>query len=290
VIHQFTRATGLQTTMNILRTTAKGLTLADERGRPMRFPRRQDYVRNLLEHGLIEDEAEFVSDDHLTEAVYLDWLRRPQVGCVFAQLLARPHRRTPVRTVVVRGASGTGDPDETAVQVARLVDECAHDHSVEALTVLMPQILDAETLTRFVWRLGSSPGWIIDRERSWRGTVFLIGLRAYIATNVVAETLGMGPFDIFPTTRQCPITTLEVRTKTTRARVSQVSSKYLAAHLADIPVDHMLTPAQHGVRFSRFTPWLRSRILGHSDDMRAKAGVTYSVPAAIWASLKAGGS
>lgn len=69
----------------------------------MEFPPRQDYIRQLEEHGLVAGEADFIADDSLTEAVYLDWLLRPQVGCVFAQLLARPMYRDGVRTEVVRG-------------------------------------------------------------------------------------------------------------------------------------------------------------------------------------------
>lgn len=121
----------------------------------MGFPRRQDYVRQLQKHGLIIDEAGFVADDRLTEAVYLDWLRRPQVGCVFAQLLARPVYRTGVRTVVARGSSGLGDPSELAIQIARLVDESVKDVSNEALSVLLPQILEVEALAHLAWELGN---------------------------------------------------------------------------------------------------------------------------------------
>lgn len=113
----------------------------------------------------------------------------------------------------------------------------------------------------------------------------LVGLRAHITEKVVAETLGMGPFGIFPTTRQCPVTSLEIRTKTWRARRSHLSKDYLAAHLAQVDVDHILTPEQFGTRFARFTPWLKKRILG-GENHRNKAGVTYAVPAAIWGSLK----
>ena len=256
----------------------------------MRFPRRQDYIRQLQEHGLIIDEAGFVANDRLTEAVYLDWLRRPQVGCVFAQLLARPVYRTGVRTVVARGSSGVGDPSELAIQIARLVDESVNDSSDEALSVLLPQILDVQALAYLVWELSNRPGWTIEKEHLWRRTLVLIGLRVEIATGVVAETLGMGPFDIFPTTRQCPVVTLEIRTKPTRAKRSHLWRTHLAAHLADIPVNHILTHAEFRSRFKTFTPWLRKRILGGQKDMRAKAGVTYSVPAAIWSSVKAGGS
>ena len=271
---------------NILKSTRKGLALQDERGRPMGFPTRQDYIDQMKAHGLINSEDDFIADDRLTEAVYLDWLLRPQVGCVFAQLLARPVYRTGVRTVIARGASGCGQPHELAMQIAQLVDECVEDASTEALSVLMPQMLDSERLTHLVWELGHQPSWTIEQERRWRGTLVLIGLRAEIADNVVAETLGMGPFGIFPTTRQCPVTTLEVRTKAERAKRSKLSKTHLAAHLADLPVGHFLTSDQHRSRRMRFTPWLKKRILEGQRDLRAKAGVTYSVPAAIWSSLK----
>ena len=271
---------------NLLKSTRKGLTLQDEHGRPMGFPMRQDYINQMQSHGLISSDADFVADDRLTEAVYLDWLFRPQVGCVFAQLLARPVYRAGVRTVVARGTSGCGEPHELATQIAQLVDESVQDTSTEGLSVLMPQVLDAERLTHLVWALGHQPGWIIEHERRWRGTLVLIGLRAKIAENVVAETLGMGPFGIFPTTRQCPVTTLEVRTKPERAKKSKLSKTHLAAHLADLPVGHFMTTDQHRSRRRIFTPWLKKRILGGQRDLRAKAGVTYSVPAPIWLSLK----
>ena len=274
----------------ILKSTSKGLQLRDERGRNMRFPSRHDYVQQLRDHALIIDEAGFVADDSLTEAVYLDWLRRPQVGCVFAQLLARPVHRTNVRTVVVRGASGRGDPIELATQTAGVVHESVNEPSDEALTVLLPQILDVDLLTRFVWELSKRPGWTIEVEQPWRKTLVRVGLRVEIEAGVVAETLGMGPFDIFPTTRRCPVTTLEIRTKTMRAKKSHLSKTHLAAHLADIPFGHILTNAEFRSRFKKFTPSLKKRILGELGDTRAKAGVTYSVPAAIWFSLKASGA
>ena len=255
----------------------------------MRFPTRQDYVRQLKKYGLIVDETEFIDDDSLTEAVYLDWLRRPQVGCVFAQLLARPVYRSGMKTVVARGSDDPCGPKDIANQIVSHVDESANDPSLEALTVLLPEILEIEALSRLVWELGRRPGWSIEREHLWRGTLVLVGLRVEIVPGVVAETLGMGPFDVFPTTRQCPVTTLEIRTKPKRAKISQRSQSHLAAHLADIPVDHIMTVAEFRSRFAKFTPWLKKRILENQEDMRAKASVTYSLPAAIWSSLKANG-
>ena len=271
---------------SILKSTDKGLHLRDERGRTMRFPRREDYVRQLQKHSLIVNEGGFVADDHLTAAVYLDWLRRPQVGCIFAQLLARPFYRAGITTVVARGTSGIGDPQELATQINGLVDECVANPSCEALSVLLPQILTVEVLAQLVWELSNQPRWTIERERKWRGTLVQIGLRVEIAAGVVAETLGMGPFGVFPPTRQCPMTTLEIRTKPKRARKSHLSKTHLAAYLAHVPTNHMLTRAAHISLFNKFTPWLRRRILENKEDTRAKAGVTYSLPTAIWYSLK----
>ena len=272
---------------NILKSTCKGLLLLDERGSKMRFPTRQEYIKQLQEHELIVDEAGFVADDCLTKAVYLDWLSRAQVGCVFAQLLARPHNRAGVRTVVARGSSGISDPRELAIQIDRLVEESVNNASDEALSVLLPQILKIEALAHLVWELSNFQGWTVERDRPWRGTLVLVGLRVEIATKVFVETLGMGPFSIFPTTRQCPVTTLEIRTKTKGARRSHLFKTRRAAHLAQIPVDHILSHKQIRSRFKKYTPALRNRILGGQQDMRAKAGVTYSIPAPIWNSLKA---
>ena len=275
---------------SILKSTRKSLQLRNDRGRKMRFPTRLDYIRQLQKHGLIIDEAEFVANDCLTEAVYLDWLRRPQIGCEFAQLLARPANRTRIRTVVARGSAGVGDPGELAIQISRLVEKSVNDASDEALSVLLPQILDNQGLTYFVWELSKIKGWTIEREHPWSGRLVLIGLRVKIANGVVAETLGLGPFPIFPPTRQCPITTLEIRTKSRRSKQSHVSNTHLAAHLADIDVSDILTPAEYGYNFDVRTPCLRNQILAGQDDLRAKAAVTYSLPAAIWSSLKAGDS
>ena len=274
----------------ILRATNKSVHLADDRKRTMRFPNRNDYIRQLQQHRLIVDEGSFINDDRLTEAVYLDWLRRPQVGCIFAQLLARPANRVGMRTVVARGCSDNDSPNELATQIDRLVDESVSRAVDEAVTVLLPEVLTFEVLARLVWELSRLPTWHIEIERRWRRTVILIGLRVRIATSVYAETLGMGPFTIFPPTRQCPVTTLEIRTKTKRARRSRLFRNRRAAHLADISVDDILTKDGFRYRFKTLTPRLKRRALGGENDKRAKARVTYSIPAAIWSDQKADAS
>ncbi|MCY4625447.1 MAG: hypothetical protein OXC99_10680 [Chloroflexi bacterium] len=242
-------------------------------------------MQQLKHHDLIASEAEFIADDILTEAVYLDWLLRPQVGCVFAQLLARPIHRTGFMTVVARGSSGAGKPIELATQIADLATEAVRDPSTEALTVLLPQVLDDQSLATLAWELGNKPGWKTELNRRWQKGLVLVGLRVEIKEKVFAETLGMGPFPTFPTTRQSPVTSLEIRTDPKRAKRSKLSRGYLAAHLADIPID-FLTNEEFRVRFSTHTPKLRKRILGTPSDQRAKAGVTYTIQAPIWDALK----
>ena len=114
----------------------------------------------------------------------------------------------------------------------------------------------------------------------------LVGLRVTVAEGVWAEVLGMGPFEFLPPTRRCPITSLEIRVKPDKARRSKTTLGMLAAHLDKVPTGSMLTPRQYQALFARFTPWLKRRILGGEPDARAKAGVTFAFPAAIWEVLR----
>ena len=264
----------------------RSTTLVDERGRLMTFPNRGDYLRFLVAEGAIQTVDDFMRDDVLTESVFLDWLRRGQVGCVFAQLFARQVNRAVIRTLVARGQSGVSAPEELAVQIDQALSDAVANPSSEALSVLLPQVLDPQHLTRLVTELARLPGWRIEREASWRRTLVLVALRVEIAAGVWAEPLGMGPFSFFPPTRQSPITSLDIRTKTERARRGRLNRSTLAAHLAQMSTGDMLTKAEFGVRFSQHTRKLRRRILGGQDDHRAKAGVTFALPAAIWTAMK----
>ena len=269
-----------------LKSTHASLQLRDERGKMMSFPMRKDYIEQLINHGLIASEHGFVADDYLIKEVYLDWLSRRQVGCIFAQLLARHRNRASMRTSVLRSSSAISDPREKAIRINSLVVDCVNDTSNESLTVLLPDIVDIQELALLVWELSQLPRWKIEKEQLWRGSLVRIGLRVEIGEDTFAEILGMGSFGVFPTTRQCPLTTLEIRTKVKRARKSKVSTRNLASHLADIPVEHILTPEGITLRSNVYTPALRKRVLGGEEDERAKAAVTYSIPAAIWFQLK----
>ena len=271
-----------------LSEAGRGNVLIDDRGRVMRFPLRRDYMELLRSKGLISDEYDFQCNPLLVEAVYLDWLRRAQVGCVFAQLLGRPRNRKNMRTAILGKQIIRDGMADLASEIDSVIQSSVDDPEIEAVSIILPAIVDPEDLVRLTFSLSKLPLWDLEREWLWRKTMTVIGLRRQIENIVWAETLGIGPFQFFPPTRQCPVTSLEVRTKSNRSIWSKLHKLRTrrAAHLAQVPTDHFLTPKQNQVRFKKWTPALRSRILGGESDARAKAGVTFTVPAAIWSQIK----
>ena len=260
--------------------------LVDERGRLMRFPRRNDYVQFLTRQGLIADEREFINRTDLIVQVYSDWLRRGQVGCVFAQLLARPINREGMRTLALQQSSSLGDLSSLAKRIDAAASDAVADPNLEAISILLPTILTYESLVTLILELSVLPQWHIERSPLWRKTMVLVGLRFHMQDTVWAEILGMGPFDLFPPTRQSPITSLEIRTKPKGAIINKSNPEMRRANLDRIPSDRFLSREEHRIRFSKWTPWLRLRMLAGIGDGRAKARVTFAVPAAMWEGLK----
>ena len=253
------------------------------------FSTREDYTSFFAERGLPEERL--LADAGLVEAIYLDWLRRGQVGCVFAQLLARPFNRSKVRTLVLNGsAAGLMASRALAKEIGSVFLETVHDEVAEALTILLPQLTQPEALVYLIRSLEELPDWRLESKLPWRDTITSVGVRALIERDqeweTWAEVLGMGPFPTFlPPTRQCPITSLEIRTKTGRKIRSKINPDATAGYLAAIPAELFLGKRDFGRLFEKLTPALKLRILGGTSDDRAKASVTFSVPAAIWSGL-----
>ena len=261
--------------------------LTDERGRSMTFPSRQDYVDHLVDGGLIRNARDLTRNAPLNEAIYLDWLKRGQVGCVFAQLLGRPTNRGHMRTEIL-----TTEPpyDEDIHTLASDIDDVIHEAiaapAIESVSVLLPAVLDVEKLALLVHALSKLPQWVIDHETRWRDNFTLIGLRRAIDTKVLAEPLVIGPFEFLPQTRHSPVTSLEIRTDPFRAPRSKYVRSMQAGHLAAIDTSGFLTPAEHAIRFEKWTPALRRRMLGCEDDSRAKAASSVTLPTVIWEAVK----
>ena len=249
----------------------------------MRFPTRFDYVDFLVRQKVVADEQEFMSLLDLNEEVYLDWLRRGQVGCVFAQLLGRRRNRAQMRTVVLK----CDEPWQLASEIDAETTDAIANPTVEGLSILLTTIVTAESLVRLLAALSERSRWRVPRQGSWGKSLVRLGLEFNIEGQRWAEVLGLGPFPAFlPLTRQGPITSLEIRTKPKRAMKSKTVRHTIAAHLAEMPTDHYLSSKKHGVLFAKMTRALRCRILGEEDDKRGKARVTFSVPAALWKAFK----
>ena len=267
----------------------RSINLPDERGRVMHLPNRNDYINFLIHRGFISNEKDFQESPELNELVYLHWLRRGQVGCIFAQLLGRSDNRSGIHTSILCDSSATlQEAEELAQKINMVVQDAVANPKVEAVSVLLPKVLDLESIILLLLKFRSLPGWKIEREWSWRKTLVLIGLRAKIADKVWAEILGLGPFaSCLPPTRQGPVTSLEIRTKPEKAPFSNIQlKKAQAAHLAQVPTKEFLSRNKFGPLFDIYTPWLKKRMLSGNEDKRAKASVTFAVPAALWNGLK----
>ena len=259
------------------------MVLTDERDKPMRFPNRRDYLDLLLAQSAIAHDSEFIGRPDLVEEVYLDWLRHSQVGCVFAQLLGRPRNRKGLQVeVITESAESKEGARSIANRIDRKFQDAVDDTETEGLSVLMPAVRAPEEITNILLALAELPRWKIEYARAWRSTLMVVGLRAQLSSRVWAEVLGLGPVAVFPYTRQSPITSLEIRTKEQGSIFSKFNPAMRAAHLAQLPTRHFLTPKEHRDRFKTLTPKLRLRVLGGQDDKRAKAAVTFAIPAAIW--------
>ena len=266
---------------------SKSTQLVDDRGRLRRFPSRIDYVNSLVTQGIVADDADFRHQEDLVKAVYFDWLKRGQVGCIFAQLFGRMRNRGGLSTVVV-ATSDELTPSELARHIDSLVDGSISGTETNAISVLLPGVRDAVTLTNLMVHLSTLEGWQIELEMPWRTTMIMVGLRRYLSEDIWAEVLGLGPFQFLPPTRQSPITSLELRTSPEPAPKSKTSDSMRAAHLAQLTAD-FLTVEQYKTRRTLTKGW-RTRILGGASgarDHRAKARVTFALPAAIWNAFRA---
>ena len=154
----------------------RSIELEDERGRAMRFPARRDYVDFLVKNKIVADENAFISRGDLNEEVYLDWLRRGQVGCVFAQLLGRRRNRSQMRTTVLKEKA----PDKLANEIDAEAVRSMANPEIEGLSILLTTIVDSESFLRVLAALVALPRWRVPRQSLWGKTLVQLGLEFQI--------------------------------------------------------------------------------------------------------------
>lgn len=239
-------------------------------------PARHDYIMHLKSNGIIGTESEFIDHTCLVKAVYKDWQKRPQVGCVFAQQIAARPDQHEIDWAIFKDGESISEVHDLADRIAE------HAYGVrnqeEAAAILLPALTDPSVLTALCKALGQIEGWDCKAEYnpSDKYDRFYVRVVMPLPPDTEAELLGLGPFDFLPLTRQAPVTALQIRTKPDDAEW-RGPSDIKKAHLAHIPWPHQKTFKTHWAK----TEELRRDILG-GDDTAAKARVTFAIPSNHW--------
>jgi hypothetical protein len=210
------------------------------------------------------------------------WYTQGQVGCVFAQRLARSAGEARWYSAVVEG-------EWSAELLTGMVDAAAAARA-EALQILFPCAGTAEDAIEIIRRMGTHPRWQCA-DAPWldgeKGDSVQVGLR-WIAPGGEYESwvLGIAPFEPMPFTRRlhgAPFIALVLRPtppEPDRATAPVGLSGLPASHLAHM--NDGLGPDQ-----DRRKKWMHGtekakRALVSPDPMsRARAKVTFALPA--WA-------
>ena len=241
-------------------------------------PSRSDYESYLREHEVLGEQETFFDKTDLSATIYRDWQRRSQVACVFARKIAVRPGKYDVQTKIIEQ-----DPVKEMTQVvaatADAVNNACGNH--EALTVLVPKLVDSKALVAFCKRLGARNGrWSIEAvfNPSDRLERVHMSLRYVLEQNIHAEILGLGPFNFLPSTRRAPITALEIRTKT-KGHKKRGGSHISRSHLADINWPNV----KQKTRDKDWEQSKRARLqaLG-GDDSAARARITFAIPRSLW--------
>ncbi len=240
-----------------------------------------DYINHCIETKGLADQQELRKFPALAEEIYVDWLRKPQVACVFARFMAKDNEQFGIRREVVSACPSEIGEEAYAELITDRTTESIMSPKVEGLSLLLPSITESEQLGSLVRQLFSRAEWSGSAKLnpSDRQERVYIQLKRKLDDETAAEVLGLGPFSFLPLTRQSPVTALEIRTKPDGASGGKGPFSTRLSHLADI-----LIPKIADKKFREF--WIatsdqRLAVLG-GDDSAAKAKVTFAIPSAFW--------
>jgi hypothetical protein len=263
----------------------KSLVLPGRNDREQTYPTRSDYLDHLVREGYARDEADFAARPSLVVAVHQHWHALAQQGCRFAAFLSTRPVEHGWGRVVVPGEPGWDD--ELWGQISRVVATAIRSPAVQALSLIFPGVTSEEQLVRTLLELEGRLDWRLlplpEPEGGWRAPVPVVGLALRVPLNrtVFSWPVGLGPFEFLPFTRRSPLTEVALVTKPRRnpPRSARIKGAPDAAHLADMPVN-----VEDAV-FEKL--WVNTErhkefVLGDGGDPRAKAKVTFAVPARLW--------
>lgn len=210
---------------------------------------------------------------------YLQWRRRPTVGCRFAMVAsANPHLYGQ-RVETVFSAS---PPEAVAKVIASRITQLLADPQVQAAALVLPGLTTLRKTAEVFLALGNEPKWNVQRtilqiDDATSFVAFNI-TRAipFAGTEVPSEALVLGNFPAFPATRRAPVTALEIFVGAPLPNDPGSGKPTTKGHLAHMDMTFP-SPDAFKKLWSQ-TPATRLAALGGVDDLRAKAKVSFVVP------------
>ena len=258
-------------------------------GRNLEFPNRKDYLDWLISNELIQTDQDLIESPDIIAAVHQDWHHREQNGCMFAKLLSLdPAAHGWKRRVFTRGGSDQFPP-ESYHKMETALKEYMRDKNVQAVSLIFPDISDEVALTDLLKGIEAHTNWtveVLDEIIEVTVQPQLIGIKLRVQLlkkGVLAWPLGFGPFPFLAITRQAPFTeiVLVVKPKQLPLRPN-ITPSLNQAHLADMHVPVLNDEAWKHVWSS--TESQKRKVLGDYGDARAKAKLTFALPANLWSS------
>jgi hypothetical protein len=215
------------------------------------------------------------------EKKYLNWRRQPEVGCVFARLMASDPPRYEQHVVQV---SCTGTPAKIASRIANTITTLIQEDRPAAVVIILPELQTLEATARVMLALDAEPLWTVTTSKLKKPPP-----DDYVALHVVreisfgdgkcpSEALVLGPFKAFPPTRRSPVTAFEVFVGEPRPKGPLDDEDTVKANLAHVEL-HLPTHNAFMMMWNNSIKG-RSKSLGGADN-RAKAKVAMVVPASL---------
>jgi hypothetical protein len=159
------------------------------------------------------------------------------------------------------------------------------DKTVAAGVLLFPELVTLDGLAKMAMALGERPKWTVTTtvlQNSKAGEMVAVHIVREIpfgAGICPSEALVLGPFPEFPPTRRAPVTALEIYVGEPRPNDPKTGNPTVKANLA-----HMKLNLETRDMFDRM--WIgsvtgRLRELGGEEDSRAKAKISFVIPASL---------
>lgn len=261
-------------------------TMLRHEGKTRTFPSLADYQQRLIQRGALGPGEDLTTRADLVVEIQKHWHRSGQTGCVFARILSTDPAGNLWRIVPHVGVRAWSAADWNA----RVRDDARAvivDPNAWLLSYLFPDVTEPGDLRKLVRRVASLEGWSLvtsgPLEVEGRGVLMNTGLRIELPDAVTSWALGLGPFPFMPFTRQSPFTELIFAVKPKgpgEPLHPELSTDRSLAHVADAPVPIERSIADPIWRTTQANKRLHLR---GPNDPTAKAKVTFSFPADVWA-------